>query len=281
MTIAVAVKTGSAVVFAADSKTTTKGVVGLEQDGSPRLVDQTYDNATKVGTDRSKTLMAMVAGYANIGRVTAMDFISTRAFPVIPGESAIDQDRRLQALVAELVVQKRTYWQATQVPPDEWPGPTVTLASPSPVGHAPRVWLVDLAGADSKLDEILLEPGIRLEGSYASAFSLLYGYEPSVLVGVGAELGADEAHSWQATGQLKVPRPIDKLNLWAMPIQDAMDLAVFLAEVEIQMQRFLPGNPLCGGPIDVTVLQMAPEPGIVTFPGKVLHHPGREWRLGP
>ena len=73
MTIAVAVRTGSAVLFAADSKLTTSGIVGFEENGDPRGVEQTYDNATKVVHDRSKMVMAMVAGYANIGSETAMD----------------------------------------------------------------------------------------------------------------------------------------------------------------------------------------------------------------
>lgn len=72
---------------------------------------------------------------------------------------------------------------------------------------------------------------------------------------------------------MKVLRPIDKLNLWAMPVQDAIDMAVFLATVQVEMDRFLPGTPACGGPIDVVVLQMAPRAGIVTYPGKRPHHP--------
>jgi hypothetical protein len=280
MTIAVAAKTASAVVFAADSKTMTKGFVGMEQDGKPRFVDQTYDNATKVVHDRSKTMMAMVAGSANIGRVTATDFISTRTFPPVIGETAADQDRRLSTLVAEMVAQKRSYWETTKVPPDQWPGPSLTIAAVGSSENVPRVWLVNLEGAESTIEETLQQPGIRLDGTYPSSFSLLYGYEPSVLVALGAELGVDEARAWEATEQLKVPRPVETLNLSAMPIQDAIDLAVFVAHVEIQMQRFLPGNAVCGGPIDVMVLQTAPEPAILTFPGKTLHHPGRERRMG-
>lgn len=68
-------------------------------------------------------------------------------------------------------------------------------------------------------------------------------------------------------------RPTEKLSLWSMPVQDAIDMAVFLATVQVHMDRFLPGTPACGGPIDAMVLQMAPEPGILTYPGKVLHHP--------
>jgi hypothetical protein len=116
-------------------------------------------------------------------------------------------------------------------------------------------------------------PGIRLEGTYDAAFALLYGFELGVLSGIAAEVGIESDRLIRATHEVAVLRPIDKLNLSAMPTQDAIDLAVFLANVQEQMERFLPGSPACGGPIDVMVLQMAPEPGILSFPGKVLHHP--------
>src|SRR5262252_2772286 len=77
LTIAVAIRTGSAVVFAADSKVTTRGVIGLDGKGVPVWVEQTYDNANKVVHDRTARVMAMVAGAANIGRTSATDFIST------------------------------------------------------------------------------------------------------------------------------------------------------------------------------------------------------------
>jgi hypothetical protein len=63
------------------------------------------------------------------------------------------------------------------------------------------------------------------------------------------------------------------VNLETMPLQDAIDFAVFLADVQIEMDRFLPGSPACGGPIDVRVLRMVPTPEIIAFPGKALHHP--------
>lgn len=271
MTIAVAVRTESAVVFAADSKITTSGVAGYEEDGSPRWVEQTYDNATKVVHDRSQTLMAMVAGHANIGRVTATDFVSTQSLE-LPG-SRENQDQQIASVVSAMVYRKRDYWATTQVPPENWPGPTVLLAAPWPAENIPRVWRVRLDGPESNVSEILTEPGIRLEGSYDEVYGLLFGYEPSVLTGIRDELGVPPDRLKEAITNLKVLRPYDKLNLWAIPIQDAIDMAVFLANVQVQMDRFLPGTPACGGPIDVMVLQMAPQPGILAYPGKTLHHP--------
>lgn len=67
-------------------------------------------------------------------------------------------------------------------------------------------------------------------------------------------------------------RPRDKIVFSTMPLQDAIDFAVFLAEVQVQMDRFLPGLPRCGGPIDVMALVMVPR-DIISYPGKTLHHP--------
>jgi len=39
-----------------------------------------------------------------------------------------------------------------------------------------------------------------------------------------------------------------------MPIQDAIDLAVFLSEATVNYSRFTPGAPLVGGPIDVAAI---------------------------
>lgn len=271
MTIAVAIRTGAAVVFAADSKLTTSGIVGYEENGDPRWVEQTYDNATKVVQNRTENMMAMVAGYANLGSVTVTDFMMTQGMPRC--RSVKDQNQKISGLVGRMVREKKALWKKTKVAPAQWPGPTLILATPGPGAKIPRVWRVNLNGENSETSEILKQPEIRLEGSYNEVFSLLYGFEPEVLTGVADEAGVEKDLIWGALGKLKVLRPIDKLSLQSMPIQDAADLAVFLATVQVEMDRFLPGNPACGGPIDVMVLQMAPKPRILSYPGKVLHHP--------
>src|SRR5262249_52522044 len=88
MTIAVAVRTNSALVFATDSKLMARGMAGINPDGTPNWVDQSYDNATKVVHDRNKRLMALAAGAVNVGRTTATDMIAALNFP----ECASPQD---------------------------------------------------------------------------------------------------------------------------------------------------------------------------------------------
>lgn len=271
MTIAVAVRTSSAVVFAADSKVTTNALAGFDSAGDPIWQDQTYDHAYKLAHDRKEYLMAMVTGHSNIGKIAATDFISGSLF-----NHLLDLDRQnaqIQSFIQKMVDEKKSYWSTTKVPIDQWPGPTLLLATASPSRRSPRVWRVNLSGASFTSEEILKGPNIRLEGSYDEAFSLLYGYHPKVLPGITGPLGIKNQQVQNAIDNMTILKPIEKFNLSAMPIQDAIDLSGFLAQVQVQMDRFLPGTPACGGPIDVMVLQMVPGPKILSFPGKKIHHP--------
>jgi hypothetical protein len=272
MTIAVAVKTATAVVFGADSKLTTTGVAGINPDGTPNLVEQTYDNATKVAHDRNRYLMVMGAGQATIGDVAATDFVARVPFSLYP--DANSQDAGIASIVDQMVNRKSHYWSQFKITPDQWLGPTLLLASPGPQEGAPRVWRVDLNGAGAQKQEILQNGGVWLEGAYWETYSLLYGYHPGVLVKIAEQLKVDSDQMAQtATQPQGWLRPIDKINYWSMPPQDAVDLTYFLATVQIQMDRFLPGPPRCGGPVDVMVMETSPYPAIHFMPGKELHHP--------
>jgi hypothetical protein len=275
MTIAVAVRTGSAVVFAADSKLTTVGIAGYNPDGSAIWVDQTYDYATKVVHDQSQGVMCMVAGHANVGLIGAMDFIARRRFPIWldKPDAGAAQDKYIAELVEELIQIKRAYWSTTKQPEDKWPGPILLLAATAPDRLTPRVWRIDLDGPGADTSEILQNAGLRLEGAYNEVFSLLYGYHFEVGFGAAQQLKIKPEDMNDAFINSKRLSPLQKINLWTMPAQDAMDLAYFLATVQIEMDRFLPGTPACGGPIDLMVLEMAPQPHIRTYPGKTRHHP--------
>ena len=75
MTVLVAVRTSTAVVFAADSKLTTQGFIGFDTNGDPQFVPQTYDNAIKIGHDAAKTLIAAVTGNSTLGEYRRIGFL--------------------------------------------------------------------------------------------------------------------------------------------------------------------------------------------------------------
>jgi hypothetical protein len=271
MTIAVAVRTGSAVVFAADSKVTTRAIAGRDEKDEPVWVEQTWDNATKLARARSGWLIGMVAGAANVGQVAATDLIERIDAPVPATQS--EQDQQIATVVGNMAEERKRFWSQTTIPPEEWPGPTLVLAAPMPAESDVRVWHADLSGVDPVVVETLERPFVRFEGAYNEVFALFYGYEDKVLSTLAKELGATPEQLAAAAGKLRYLRPIDQINFYTMPLQDAIDFAVFAATVQIEMDRFTPGTPFCGGPIDVMVLRATPAPEILTYPGKVLHHP--------
>jgi len=282
MTIAVAVRTMSSVIFATDSKLTAKGMSGIRADGTPNWVEQTYDNATKVVHDRSKGLMALAAGTVNIGQMSALDFIAAQW--IMLGDNRNDEDAAIAGLLDAMADEKRNFYTQTTgaSKPEDWPGPSLLLAIPShEPAFTPRIWTVDMSGERYQHTEILNQPGVWLDGSFDEVFSLLYGFHPAVSTELGASLNLDATAFRKQLAGLRVLRPIEQLNLWTMPLQDAIDFAVFLASVQIEMDRFLPGSPACGGPIDVMVLRMVPSPEILTYPGKALHHPRNRGTVTP
>src|SRR5689334_14008120 len=111
MTIAVAVRTMSAAVFATDSKLTVRGIGGLRADGTPNWIEQTYDNATKVVHDRTSHLMALAAGSVNIGQISALDFIATYAIQL--GSSRADEDAAIVTLLDDMAEEKRAFYEKT------------------------------------------------------------------------------------------------------------------------------------------------------------------------
>lgn len=97
-------------------------------------------------------------------------------------------------------------------------------------------------------------PGISWRGQTLVIGRLLKGYDPRLrdLPGFTEELG-------KSLDESKLDFIVD---YWAMPLQDAVDLALFCVRTTIEMQRFSDGINLapgasatCGGPIDVAVVE--------------------------
>jgi hypothetical protein len=270
MTIAVAIKTGSAIIFAADSKVSTQGVAGYNEEGDIVWRPQTYDNAYKVARDQNRRIMAMVAGYGDIGRLTATDFIKRYHFPL-----PVDVDQVKQSvsdLGTAIQTELRTYWGELKVEESKWRAPSLWVASATSDGMASKVFEGVFAAPNYVFEERLEYPGIALDGSYREVRNLLYGVDWQIVRGVLKALNVTDDAFLEALRQSKIARPVDKINFWTMPTQDAIELAVFVAKVQIQMDRFLPEEAACGGPVDVMVLELTPVPSIIEYI-KVLHYP--------
>ena len=174
MTIAVAVRTGTAVVFAADSKLTTQAPAGINPDGTPRFETQTYDHAQKIAADLSETSIAVFTGHGNIGGQNVADFFS-RVSLELHVEASV-QDKKVEQMAAEMAQARREFSEKLGVPPASAPPTILLLAGPPQKAAAPRVWLVTLTGDTFTVREILQDPKVWLEGSVDTALTLLYGF---------------------------------------------------------------------------------------------------------
>ena len=271
MTIVVAVRTGAAVVLAADSKLTTQAPAGRNPDGTIRYLPQTYDSAVKIVRDFSETSIAAFAGHGNIGEQNATDYFSrVQAQMYQPPEI---QDQRLREIVDEMVVARRDFWTELGLPLDQIP-PTIVILAAAPQGAtAPRVWRIELIGPEGAITEILKSAGVWFEGSIHMVMTLLYGLTGVQAEALRLELGVDQDVFSKALNSATDSSAIRQINFWTMPLQDAIDFAVFCAKLQVEMERFLPGMAACGGPIDLMAVEMAPRPNILDLPGKALHHP--------
>jgi hypothetical protein len=271
MTILVAVRTGSAAVLAADSKLTTQGPAGKNPDGTVRWLPQTYDHAVKITQDGSSTAVAAFAGHANIGHQSAVDYFARQDLwlEVAPAE----QDEKLRAMANRMMEERHRAAATYGYPPENMAPTTILLAAPPTEGVAPRVWRIGLQGKDAEVREILQTPLVWFEGSPAATMALLYGLDGQRAEALRERLGIEPETFQQAEADTIDVAAVKSINFWTMPVQDAIDFAVFAAQVQVEMDRFLPGFGNCGGPIDVMTLEMAPTPTIRSFPGKTLRHP--------
>jgi hypothetical protein len=274
MTIAVSILTNTAAIFAADSKLTTRGLVGFDTAGEPQFVNQTYDNATKIASSSVGDSMAVVAGGGAIGPISVTDYIASSM--VSRSHDPEEQARLVREFAQNMAKLRAGFWKNLKVPLDQWPITAVMLALAPFDRSAPRVWHFLFGDEEPTVTEI--KTPIYLEGSYDGAYSLLYGYRGDVMNALAQDLKVGdspigEEAVYKSLAGPKVLRPIDKIATPVMPLQDAIDLAVFLATAQVQMERFLPGEALCGGPIDVMVWKSAPRPEILWLPGKEVRHP--------
>jgi hypothetical protein len=268
MTIIAAIKTGTDLVLAADSKVTTKGFGGIVN-GEPIWLDQTYDYCTKIAFSKHNCLTAAVAGQASFGDVQVLDIV--REFDTIIYDTREEQYSELMKLVNTINEFRFMKYREIGIPDENLPVTNLILAGSDPEGRGVNAWYITFESYVPEVMEILKAPSVFLAGAAENALTLLYNYNFGSVSEVAATL---EMESETMKGAFfKLVPPISKINFSAMPIQDAMDMAAFLAKVQIQMDRFLPGIGRCGGPIDIAVVQGLPRNEIKWFPGKELHYP--------
>ena len=261
MTIAVVVKTGSAIVFAADSRCTAEN--HFPSSGADGKVDAEavpYDNMTKVGCDDSQRLMVVTTGSPNVGPFTVADFVAMQRFPEC--RTSGEEEEAIADLFERMA---KTNNVDPRVRSDQ--RTRVVFAAISCETRTPRIWEATVTKDSYVLGSTVPDAGFYLFGESRHAAALLHGYDAEFLRRIGAVTNGKLLAAANAARL-----PMARIVFSSMQPQDAIDLAVFLATVQIEMERFQGGGP-CGGEVDVMLLRSPPHKPILFLPGKGLRHP--------
>jgi hypothetical protein len=251
MTIAISLKVDDGIVLASDSATTF---------GYPNPT-QIYNNAKKIfRLHKDLPLGAITWGLASIGRsslkVLAKDFRNE----LMSGQPTFDPNNYTVEQVANLFKEfifDRHYQQSfAQIPAGDRPLLGFMVAGYSSGQPRGEVWQLQFYqgvcyGPDLALDQDTT--GIRWQGQPLSLRRLILGFDEDglreVLKAEGLQQPQIETIIQHCSREFGVGVMQD-----GMPIQDAIDLALYLEQTSAGFSRFRDGPAYVGGPAEVAVL---------------------------
>jgi hypothetical protein len=254
--MSVDVKVNDGIVLASDSATT----LGAPLPGGGLAVSQVYNNATKIfKLHKELPLGAVTWGLGSIGRsslkLLAKDFrselVSGNGFD--PKSYTIEQ---VALLWKDFMFDKRYNPTFDQIPDEHKPAIGFMVAGYSTNAPRGEVWrLLTEKGAcygpNATLDQDTC--GFRWEGEPLPLRRLVLGFDP---VGLDAVLTASGLDANKVSEIIENCRRAFGIRFAndSMPIQDAIDLAVFLEQTSAGFSRFCDGPASVGGPVEVAVL---------------------------
>lgn len=253
MTVVVGVQTTDGLVLASDSATTQQ----LPLVGGGFATSSIWNSANKIfNLKKAWPVGAMTFGRAAIKGLS----IATHAKDLrlrLAGEvedalaPALDRDTYTLDAVAHCL---HSYFREQY---DEDPGGDLgfVVGGFSGAEQSPEMWqvMISESGVD-KVEQVLApgEAGIVHQGMTDAITRLMDGAGQelgSALESLGVQPGQGEGIADQIRGQLSMT--------WAwpgMPLGETIDMARFLVDTQINFIRFMPGDAIVGGPVEVAAL---------------------------
>jgi hypothetical protein len=262
MSLGIAFKGAEGIVLAADSRVTLNNVIDIPgaagQAVQKALIPATFDNATKLLSVKSQTHVGAVTfGTGSIGQPaprTAASFM-----PEFEDELCKAKKGRLsvEEFTKKLSEFFTAQWTAAKMP------------TPAPVGNdmvflvggfdegAPhgRVFTASVPNAPNPVEFAAKDFGATWGGQRQFVDRLIMGYDPGIpphiydALNVPAAQRNPVALSAELNKKLALPIP------WQfLPLQDCIDLCVFLIRTTIDLQQLLVTQRGVGGAIDVATI---------------------------
>lgn len=253
MTIVVAVKVNDGLVLAADSTVTVHG----GPVGHPPGVLKTYECGRKLCHIKDYPIGTLNWGISLLGSRTIESLISEYEFglPGVVDEAAREFQVRDIADKLRIFLLNRYEAQYGPLTPGKQPSLGVLVNGYSAGKYFPEQYLFELPTVPDiqvrRPNKENGEPDLGVDwfGLTDAITRLIKGADQRLVHVLASRLQIPEEESWRFLSQFEYPIAFE-----GMPLQDAIDLAVYLVEMTIGRYRFAVGAPLCGGEVDVAVI---------------------------
>lgn len=248
MSLGVVIKGPEGIVLAADSRVTLEA----KKQGSPSI-PVNYDNATKLlsFSEPHNFVGVVTYGQAVIGLRTAHSFVSEFEQTVLEGKGRLN----IGEYASELSTFYLRRWEETVK--GDYAGPNMSfVVGGYDIGTAyGQVLRFEIPGQPLPKPETAIEEGFGMTwgGQLEVASRLVHGFDPALMniVAAKANLSQEQAKQLhqELISNLQYPIPYQVL-----PLQDCVDLAIFLIRTTMLAQQLAVAVRGVGGPIDVAII---------------------------
>lgn len=265
MTVCVMVKVSEGLVLAADSATVISGRVGNE----PGIL-KTYEHSRKLSHIKDYPVATLAWGTALIGSRSVESLIKEYEYglPSLLEEQEKIKEKRsrgeeikpfeysVKEIAAGLLEHIQDYYEAefADLEVSKRPFLGILVAGFSSGRFFPEHWLFELPHGTALKDvrpdrEGKPDFGAHWYGLTDAIVRLHWGRDDHAvdILAKHFKVSTEEINNLLMPLQYVVP-------FAGMPLQDAIDYAVYLVNVAIGRYRFVIGAPLCGGEVDVAVI---------------------------
>lgn len=247
MSLGVVIKGPEGVVLAADSRVTLEA-------GRPgeRPIAVNFDNASKFlsfSTEEHKYVAAVTYGAAVIKNRTAHSYIPEFEQKILLKEKRLYVQKYAEKMSAFYLDRWKEYM------PNKYRGPNMTfiVGGYDPGEAYGKVFLFEIPNNAEPEEKNPDEFGMTWGGQLQIASRIIHGYDPVLMhitknvLKLNDEQIAKLADEFKKKIQFPIPYEV-------LPLQDCVDLAIFLVRSTSSIQRLAVGIRGVGGPIDVATI---------------------------
>lgn len=270
MSICISVKVSEGLVLAADSSVAIQGRIGGIAKQEQAGILKTYDHARKLSQIKDYPIGTLTWGTALIGARSVESLIKEYEYFLLSLEEEQEKIREqrmrdeadinkrpeynVRGIANGLLKHVKNFYDAEFAGESEQPRLGILVSGYSSGNFFPKQWLIELH-KPVELKEV--RPDVDGKPSFGADWfgltdaiiRLHWGRDDNAINILAKHFKVSDDEIQQLLNRLEYPVIYN-----GMPLQDAIDYAVYVVNVVIGRFRFVVGAPLCGGEIDVAVI---------------------------